>query len=252
MRFHDRVAVVTGSAEGIGLATAKRLAEEGVRLVVADIDKVGLERAVSRLESLGVKVEPVAGDLSKRAGAAELMARAIEWAGRIDILVNNAGGGVIRPTLRHTEETLRETLDRNLWTTLYCSLEVIPVMQRQHYGRIINVGAESVRNGLYDHAVYNAAKGGVHGLTTGLAREFIDEGITVNTVAPSMVVTEKVAAMMEQPELQDALTRIVATIPAGRSASLEEVAAVVTFMASDEASFVTGQVISVNGGSSML
>ena len=91
---------------------------------------------------------------------------------RIDILVNNAGGGVIRPFLEHTPETLKTTIDRNLWTCLWSCYKILPYMVEQKYGRIINIGADSVRNGLWDHAAYNAAKGGVHALTTGLAREF--------------------------------------------------------------------------------
>jgi 2,3-dihydroxy-2,3-dihydro-p-cumate dehydrogenase len=252
MRFVDRVALVTGAAQGIGLATARRLSEEGVRLALADIDADGLARAAASLADGHTKVETVVADLSVRDGAAAAVASAMAWAGRLDILVNNAGGGVIRPTLAHTEATLRTTIDRNLWTTIYCTLEALPVMRAQRYGRIVNVGAESVRNGLYDHAIYNAAKGGVHGLTTGLAREFFADGITVNTVAPSMVVTEAVAALMDNPAAAPALERIIGTIPAGRAATLEEVAAVIAFFASDEASFTTGQVISVNGASSML
>ena len=140
--------------------------------------------------------------------------------GQVDILVNNAGGGVIRPTLEHTEETLQATVDNNLWTTIRCTLAVLPHMVERGYGRIINIGAESVRNGLVDHAIYNAAKGGVHGLTTGLAREFAAAGITVNTVAPSYVETPELGRALSAGALPAGLRhvteRATGLIPVGR------------------------------------
>jgi len=123
-------------------------------------------------------------------------------------------------------------------------------MVRKGYGRIVNLGADSVRNGLTDHAAYNAAKGGVHGLTTGLAREFAQAGITINTVAPCAVNGEPLRKFVrEKPEVA---ARFLGVIPMGRAAELEEVASMVTYLSCREASFVTGQVISVNGGSTML
>ena len=101
---------------------------------------------------------------------------------------------MIRPTLEHTEETLRATVDNNLWTTIYCMRAVLPHMVSRGHGRIINIGADSVRTGLVDHAMYNAAKGGVHAMVTGLAREFAGAGITANTVAPCYVRTPELAA----------------------------------------------------------
>lgn len=253
MELTDRVAIVTGAAKGIGLVIAQRLAREGAVVAIGDVDGGALATGAESLEGpRAAEAITVQGDLSTRQGAHELVSATLDRFGRVDVLVNNAGGGVIRDTLTHTEETLRETIDRNLWTTIYCSLEVLPVMVEQQYGRIVNIGAESVRNGLFQHAIYNAAKGGVHGLTTGLAREFIRQGITVNTVAPSMIATEQVTQIVNDPQLAPLLGKITETIPAGRPGEMSEVASMVAYLASDEATFVTGQVISVNGGSSML
>ncbi|HSS24103.1 MAG TPA: SDR family NAD(P)-dependent oxidoreductase, partial [Mycobacterium sp.] len=112
------------------------------------------------------------GELHQPGAADDLMATAIETLGHVDVLVNNAGGGVIRPTFEHTEESLRATVDNNLWTTIYCVRATLPHMAARGHGRIINIGADSVRTGLMDHAMYNAAKGGVHAMVAGLAREF--------------------------------------------------------------------------------
>jgi 2,3-dihydroxy-2,3-dihydro-p-cumate dehydrogenase len=181
VKFDNRTAIVTGSASGLGLGMAVYLAEEGVRVCLADIDEARLEKVLPTIPL--VESGPhlgVAADLSTREGAALMARQAIEGFGRVDILVNNAGGGVIRPTLEHTEETLRQTIDRNLWTMTYCTLEMLPHLLGNEYGRVVSIGAESVRNGLWQHAFYSAAKGGVHGFNSGLAREFAETGVTFN------------------------------------------------------------------------
>jgi len=250
-RPHDgRVAIVTGAAGGIGLEIAHRLARDGALLVLADADASRLELAAGSLRESGAQVHAVAGDLSLEETAQALAAAALEAFGRIDVLVNNAGGGVILPFLSHTPQTLRQTIDRNLWTALWCCRTVIPHMQARGYGRIVNIGADSVRNGLWDHAAYNAAKGGVHGLATGLAREFASDGITINTVAPCAVNTPQLIEIGKQHPA--AVERFVSVIPMGRAGEMAEVASMVSYLAGAEASFVTGQVISVNGGSTML
>ena len=246
-----RTAIITGAGVGIGKAIAHRFAAEGLRLVLADIEGEPVEKVAADLP-----VSPVVyvGDLSVRANAASLIALCQSEYGQVDILVNNAGGGVIRPTLSHTEETLRATIDRNLWTTIYCSLEALPLMKAAQYGRIINLGADSVRNGLDWHAIYNAAKGGVHGLTTGWAREFATDGITVNAIAPSATRTEAYDAFeaSSDPAVQATLEKVLSVIPLGRAGTVDEIAALAAYLASDESSFTTGQVLSINGGSTML
>lgn len=243
-----RRAVVTGGATGIGLGITRRLLADGARVLVAVQSK-------DQLDSAGLDVASFVGDLAPAGAGEELLAAATDALGGVDVLVNNAGGGVIRPTLEHTEQTLRATIDNNLWTTIRCTLAVLPHMVERGGGRIVNIGAESVRNGLTDHAIYNAAKGGVHALTTGLAREFARAGITVNTVAPSYIKTPELATHLAAGQVPDRLLTVLddaeRLIPMGRPGTVEDVAGMVAYLAGPDAGFVTGQTISVNGGSSM-
>lgn len=249
-RLEGDVAVVTGATHGIGLAICHQLAAEGARVVMADILDAVEQSAEAVRTASGMEVITYIGDLSKEENVKAMHAATRAAFGPANILINNAGGGVIRPFLEHTPETLHATVDRNLWTVLWCCRVFLPDMLEGGYGRVINIGADSVRNGLWQHAAYNAAKGGVHGLTSGLAREFATQGVTVNTVAPCAVAT---AALTHVQKVNPAFAeQVLSVIPMGRAAEVDEVAAMTIFLATRDAAFVTGQVISVNGGSTML
>ncbi|MGY3617791.1 SDR family NAD(P)-dependent oxidoreductase [Bradyrhizobium sp. USDA 10063] len=249
--FAEQVVVITGAANGIGAVIAQHFAREGARLVLSDLDESGLAATADGLSPLCHEKPLIrSGDLAQEDVAGRLIADAVKTFGTIDVLINNAGGGIIKPFLEHTPETLRTTIDRNLWTMLWCTWHAVRVMKAKRYGRIVNIGADSVRNGLYDHAAYNAAKGGVHAIATGLAREFATDGITVNVVAPCIINTPQVQrAAAKAPQ---SIQKFIDVVPMGRPGEMDEVASMVCYLASKEASFVTGQVISVNGGSTML
>jgi 2,3-dihydroxy-2,3-dihydro-p-cumate dehydrogenase len=246
-----RTAIVTGAASGIGLGITTRLIADGATVFAATRSKDDLERVYKWAAIAG----GFAGDLHQPGVADDLATAAVETLGQVDVLVNNAGGGVIRPTLEHTEETLRATVDNNLWTTIYCVRAVLPHMVSRGHGRIVNIGADSVRTGLVDHAMYNAAKGGVHAMVTGISREFAGAGITANTVAPCYVRTPELAKLFESGQAPARLAHVVeeatAIVPLGRPSDPAEVAGAVAFLAREDSRFITGQTIYVNGGSSM-
>lgn len=247
-----KTAIVTGSARGIGNAIARALLNDGAKVMITGFTEEETNASIEQLIQVyhSDSIESFAGDLSAEANVSAMVEHALSCWGNIDILVNNAGGGVILPFLEHTPETLIKTVDGNLWTTLWSCYKVLPYMIKQNYGRIINIGADSVRNGLWNHAAYNAAKGGVHALSTGLAREFAEYDITVNTVAPCAVESEASETFRKSnPEMYE---KYISVIPKGRAAHKDEVADAVWYLATDKARFITGQVISVNGGSAML
>ncbi|TPG36502.1 SDR family NAD(P)-dependent oxidoreductase [Mycolicibacterium hodleri] len=250
-RLQDRTAVVTGADSGIGLGIVDRLTGEGARVFVATREPDALGDLLERVGVTGGR----AGDLGEPDVAEALVAAAVAAMGHVDVLVNNAGGGVIRPTMEHTEDTLRATIDNNLWTAIRCVRAVLPHMVDRRHGRVINIGADSVRTGLMDHAMYNAAKGGVHAMVTGLAREFADAGITANTVAPCYVRTPQLAELLDSGQAPPRLSEVIAQgtdiVPIGRPGDPSEVAAAVAFLAAEDSRFITGQTIYVNGGASM-
>jgi len=258
-KLESRVAIITGTARGLGVALAEQFAMDGATLLLVDVNADGLEDVAGKARALGAAdVAWTTQDLSREEGGAAIAKLALDRWGRIDILVNNAGGGIIRPFLEHTAETLRTTVDRNLWTTIWCSRAVLPPMIERNYGRIVNISADSVHTGVYSHAGYNAAKGGVNGLTTGLAFEFAKHNITVNSVSPGGIATPEIREMLDpnsevykKHRIVDVRT-VMAMIPIGRFVEMNEVAALTAFLTYEETRGITGQIYSVNGGQWMM
>lgn len=249
-----RSAIVTGvgmGVGGVGRAIAARLAADGYAVMMADADARVAEVAADIAKAAG-STEHLAtytGDLSVERNVQAMVDQTMSAFGRIDVLVNNAGSGVIRPFLEHDEASLTQTLQRNLWTTLWCCHKALPHMVAANHGRIVNIGADSLRTGIPQHAGYNAAKGGVIGLMVGLAKEFAAYDITINTVSPCVINTERHRARLkDDPKLAEAFVQVV---PKGRGVEIDEVCDMVSFLARRESGFMTGQDISLNGGSAM-
>jgi len=258
-KLEGRTAIITGSARGLGVSIAERFGADGARVMLVDVNEEGLAETADKVRAAGAPgVHWTVQDLGVEEGAKTLFNEAMEKFGQVDILVNNAGGGIIRPFLEHTTETLVETLKRNLWTTIHCTRAVLPHMIERKYGRIVNMSADSVHTGIWSHAGYNAAKGGVNGLTTGLAFEFAKDGVTVNSVSPGGVMTPEVAEMFDtnsevykKHKIVD-VSKALERIPIGRFVDMDEVAAITAFLTYPESRGITGQLYSVNGGQWMM
>ena len=250
--YQGQVAIVTGAGKGtggLGRAIAMRLAAGGAKVMVSDVDAKVAESAAEIAAETGAATLAFAGSLAVEDNVRRMVAQAMQAWGRIDILVNNAGGGIIRPFLEHDAASFTETLERNLWTALWCCHKVLPHMVAQNYGRIVNIGADSLRTGIPNHAGYNAAKGGVIGMSAALARDFAAHDITVNTVSPCLINTVRFQGLKQtDPVLAG---RFEAVIPKGRGVEIAEVVDAVCFLAKRETGFITGQEISINGGSAM-
>jgi len=243
-RFEGRVAIVTGAAKGMGQATAVELAEDGASVVVTDIDQAGMEETERLISSQGGKASFVLCDIQERTQVDELILGTKKKLGRIDILVNNAGlllPGTIEET---TDEIIENTLGINVKGILYAVRAVTPVMKMQSYGRIVNVSSITGKNG--DNStvfVYGASKGAVISLTRSVARQLGPFGITCNAVAPHAVMTEMMKYWTEEKKKKAATA-----IPVGRLGTVEDVAHLICFLASDAAAYINGETVNINGG----
>jgi len=244
MSLSERVAIVTGGGRGIGRAIALRLAEAGANIVVNDIgDAAPVEAVIREIKAMGRQALPVLADVSSSSEVERLVAEAMAAYGRIDILVNNAGIAQDQLLLRMTEEEWDRVLAVDLKSVFLCTRAVLKHMVKQRWGRIISLSSVVGIVGNAGQANYAAAKAGIIGFTRTIAKEVASRGITVNAIAPGFIDTGMTQGLKE--EWREELKK---RIPLGRLGSPRDVAEAVAFLTSEEAGYITGQVLGVDGG----
>jgi len=246
MRLKDKVAIVTGAGRGIGEGIALRFAEEGAKLIVNDVSEADASRTVEAIKSKGGQAVAVIGSVASRQVAQKMVDTAVKEFGTVDILVNNAG--IIRDAMLHkmTDEQWDQVIEVNLKGVFLCTQCAAKVMREKGYGKIINVSSSSWR-GNPGQINYSATKAGVIGMTKTAAKELALKGINVNVIAPAMVFTDMIKSM--PPEKVDQMEKMLAFIvPLNRWGAPRDIANLALFLASDESSFITGQLIHCDGG----
>ena len=253
-RFEDKVVIVTGAAQGIGRGVALAAAREGARLVLADRAPI-LEEVGAEAQALGALVTLANVDLETYAGACALVETALREFGRVNVLVNNVGGTIwAKPYQEYAEEEIEAEIRRSLFPTLWCCRAVLPAMIEQRAGAIVNVSSVATR-GIH-RIPYSAAKGGVNALSASLAFEHAQDGIRVNAVAtggteaPPRIVPRNPKPLSEQEQVwyQGIVDQTLQTSLMHRYGTIDEQVRAILFLASDEASYITGTVLPVGGG----
>lgn len=259
-RLQDRVCIVTGAGQGIGRATARRLGAEGGKIVIAERIAESASETARQLTEVGVNAIAIVADVGRYAECQRLMRETMAQWGRIDVLANVVGGTIWwQPYHDYSEEQVERELERSLYPTLWCCSAVLPIMIVQKSGVIVNVSSGIVRGGLY-RTPYAVAKGGVEAMTRTLANEYGPHGIRVNAIAPgSTAIPDRITSRLTLAPgvIADPTTHMdeyikegrgdLAKIALGRQSTPEEQAAAIAFLASDDASYITGQIINVAG-----
>jgi NAD(P)-dependent dehydrogenase (short-subunit alcohol dehydrogenase family) len=251
MKLQGKVALITGAGSGVGAATAKLFAKEGAKVVVADIKTETGQEVVKQIKANGGEATFVHADVSVTADIENMIQTAVKSYGRLDILYNNAGhpGDKLEET---TEEKLRKVIDINLTGPFLACMYAIPIMQKQGGGNILGTASIAAMKAGGRSPAYNASKGGLLMLTKALANKLAKYNIRVNCICPGSVDTNLTDAFMGYPKTEEERKKAqavrLAKIPLGRAASAEEIASVALFLASDDASYITGVALPVDGG----
>jgi len=247
MNLKDKVAIVTGGKTGIGYATAARFAAEGAKVIVADIQDANHE--VLALRKIGADVHFIHVDITVEWHVAKLVEQALAAYGRVDVLVNNAGIDLAKKITETTEAEWDRLMAVNLKGVFLCSKAVIPIMRNQQAGVIVNVASELGLVGGSEIAAYSVSKGGVVQLTKSMAIDHASDGIRINCVAPGPVATPLLNSIIaSSPDPEKERNSIIGKTLLKRFANPEEIASVIVFLASDEASYMTGTIVTVDGG----
>jgi len=243
----SRVAVVTGGASGIGAATCEHLARRGHRVAVLDLDGAGAQRVAEDLRAGGADAFGTAVDVADRAAVEDAFAKVRAQLGPTLILVTSAGAASFDEFADITPDVWQRIIDVNLTGTFHCCQVALPDMVAANWGRIVTISSSAAQRGSPNMAHYAAAKGGVIVLTKSLARAYAASGITVNSIPPSAIETPMQHRAQAEGKLpaNEVMAR---AVPVGRLGTPDDIAAAAAFLASDEASFITGQVLGVNGG----
>jgi NAD(P)-dependent dehydrogenase (short-subunit alcohol dehydrogenase family) len=245
-----RVAVVTGGASGIGLAIVRRLAADGASVALLDLEAGAAEEAAAELRGKGLRVIGLAADVSDRAAVEKALEAARGELGPVEIMVTSAGLSLNAPFVDITVEDWERVLAVNLTGTFHCLQLAVPDMIAGGWGRIVTISSSSAQSGSRTQAHYSASKGGVVVLTKTLALELGQYGITVNTIPPRAVITPMflAAPFAQGPEGEERVRQLAERSPVRRLGVPEDIAATAAFLCSDDAGYITGQVIGVNGG----